>query len=163
MEKTQQDPSSHRLALDNEPEFASEIGLMTSAFALLERFPPILLSRLTGMSESDSGIILGHFRSFAGKLEVIKTVCRSRGNQTGIVKAVERFRGELQEANRIRNKYAHGRFTQTEAGMTMTTWEHDANRKTHLEVLSLADVQEDTAILRATLHKLLQFQQGELP
>ena len=51
--------ASYRVALDEYPEFAAEVGILMSCFALIESYMHQLISRTTGIGESDTFLIAG--------------------------------------------------------------------------------------------------------
>jgi hypothetical protein len=53
------------VALDDFPEFAAQVGILVSCFALIESYMHRLISRTTGMGESDACVVSGSFISLS--------------------------------------------------------------------------------------------------
>ena len=63
----------------------------------------------------------------------------------------------------IRNKYAHGLWTETQAGLQLSSWLTDATRNSVADIVTHNSIQEDCALLRATLHKAINYSQIVVP
>ena len=108
---------NHRELLANRVnaiEFVSEeysvlIGRIIAYFASVERLAPAELQRITGMHQEQADAILGVFRSFKNKLDVLKVVAAPIENEAE--KEVATYvRGHFTSANTMRNTYAHAAF-----------------------------------------------------
>jgi hypothetical protein len=101
------------VALDCEPNFAAEVGVLISCFAMIESYAPRLLSRLIKIDESEAFTILSVFDTFSDRVELLKSLVKlqeSQKKETDEKKATERLVPRLTAATTIRNKYAHGRY-----------------------------------------------------
>jgi hypothetical protein len=104
------------VALDCEPDFAAEVGVLISCFAMVESYAPQLLSRLLKIDDEEAFAIMSSFDTFSGRIELLKTLVNlqnSKGKQTDEKRAVSRLLPRLSAATNIRNKYAHGRYSIT--------------------------------------------------
>jgi hypothetical protein len=152
-----EDPRTHRLMLDTEPEIAQQIGIILSGFAIIELCPPTILARLTGMSRDDAEVVLGHHRSFMTRLDVIDALANSRSADDPEKAPALAMIDQIRESAKIRNKYAHALWqgvapTEKTSEVHMIGWIADANRKTSRTVVSLEQVIDDCATVRATVY-----------
>lgn len=155
---------AYNVALDDEPAYAAMVGSIVSMFALIEDYAPQFLSRLTGLSYQDAHSIMGTFRAFSNRLDLIKAVYKPRG--IGSVDAIvgSHYVGLLNEANRIRNKYAHATYSTTRKSIILKTFSSDYNRGPEQIEQTEADFQADIVRLRritAELHGLIH--RNEIP
>lgn len=146
----------HRLALDNCPDIAQQAGLILSAFAIIELAPPLILARLLQIPERHCETLLGHFRSFSHRLDVTRAVALDVGADAAIV-LLDRIR----DANAIRNKYAHGLWSQVDLGtgalMKVSAWLPDATKKSAAHWVTITSAKADCATVRAILHDAITF------
>lgn len=157
------EPRKHRLALDDEPDIAREIGLILSAFAILELSPPHILAKVTGMQKDDADITLGHFRNFSNRLDLIQAIAGSRIATDPVAKEALSMITDIRACVAIRNKYAHGLWTGTQVGLQLSSWLTDATRNSVAVIVTHNSIQEDCAFLRATLHKAIVYSQIVVP
>ena len=77
--------AAHRVALDEYPEFAAEVGILMSCFALIESYMHQLISRTTGIGESDTFLIAGSHLTFGPRIDLLETLLK----KPGLVETVE--------------------------------------------------------------------------
>jgi hypothetical protein len=156
-------PKAHRLALDNAPELATQVGLLLSCFAILELSPPHMLAKLTGMSHEDADTTLGHFRSFNSRLDLIEAIAKARPTADTTAAEILALLPKIRDCNTIRNRYAHSLWQQEQGGMRLISWLSDATRETKARFVTEASIKEDCATLRGTLHAAINYSQIVVP
>jgi len=104
------------VALDEFPEFAAQVGVLVSCFALVESYVHRLISKLTGAAVEDAFVFSGSFMNFRARVDLLDSLAkrRSRGDQSAL--ASRHFVVLLREATEIRNRYAHGQYSITFEG-----------------------------------------------
>lgn len=90
-----------------DPETARTIGLILGMFGAVEIYVPKALSRLSGIPLEDAKAIVGAFRAFSNKIGLIEEFISQRGG-TPETKIASYVKGRFNDANKIRNLYAHG-------------------------------------------------------
>lgn len=149
----------YEVALDAFPEFATQVGVLISCFALIESYMPQLISRTTGMDPSDAFLVSGSFISFSSRINLLETLLKKRESTNQQVIAAEHFIGTLKEANKIRNTYAHGTYSLSFEGghcsptakkiMFISSFLYDAKRKSPAKVeKDLDDAKNDVARIK---------------
>jgi hypothetical protein len=155
-------PKTHPLMLDHEREVASEIGILLSAFAIVELSPPAILAKLTGIDQTHAEIILGHFRSFSARLDVVEAIAKSQHaddpERAIAIKLLEKIRA----CGRIRNKYAHGIWqgvapNDKTVELHVIGWAADAKKQTSRSVVTLETIIEDCSILREAVFDVTNY------
>ena len=101
----------YSVALDEFPEFAAQVGILMSCFALIESYMHKLISRSTNIDESDAFLVSGSFISFGARIDLLETLLKKKNQQTKEVIAAKHFMKTLREATTIRNAYAHGTYS----------------------------------------------------
>ncbi len=101
----------YSVALDEFPEFAAQVGILISCFAIIESYMHKLISRFTDMSESDAFLVTGSFISFGARIDLLETMLKKRSQQSKEVITAKHFTKTLREATKIRNNYAHGTYS----------------------------------------------------
>jgi hypothetical protein len=129
----------YSVALDDFPEFAAQVGILISCFALIESYMHQLVSKTTQMSESDAYLVSGSFISISARIDLLETLLKKRHQQQREVVAAKHFIKRLREATSIRNTYAHGTYSLGFEGghysptakklMTISSFLYDAKRK----------------------------------
>ena len=151
---------AHVLALDHHPELAREVGLILSAFAILELSPEKILAKLTRLAESEAQILSSQFKSFGARIEALEALLRSRSPDDPDIIVANNLVSRLKKCASIRNKYAHGLWTEvtTENGsaVRLTGWLPDS-RKTVASLVTVASLRDDCAYLRQTLHLTIDY------
>lgn len=163
------------VALDEFPEFAAQVGVLISYYALIESYMHQLISCTTGMDESDAYMVSGSFLSFSARIELLETLLRKRDFTSDKVVAARHFIQVLREATGIRNTYAHGTYSIGFEGgrysptakklMTISSFLYDAKRKNPVRIeRDLDGIKQDVARLRfitCELHGYIY--RGEMP
>ncbi len=149
----------YSVALDEFPEFAAQVGVLISCYALIESYMHKLISRTTGIDESDAYLVSGSFISFSARIELLETLLKKRDQQSRVVVAAKHFIATLKEATAIRNIYAHGTYSLGFEGghysptakkiMSISSFLYDAKRKnpTKLE-RDLDGIKKDVARIK---------------
>ena len=106
------DPRQHRLALDHHPQLACEVGLILSAFAILELMPMRLLAKLIALPDSEASVLSSQFRSFGSRISMLESLIKAKGEESPESLAAAELISRLKVCGEIRNKYAHGLWSQ---------------------------------------------------
>jgi len=165
----------YSVALDEFPEFAAQVGVLISCYALIESYMHQLISRTTGMDESDAYLVSGSFISFGARIELLDTLLKKRDQQSKEVVAAKHFIKILREATTIRNTYAHGTYSLGFEGghysptakkiMYISSFLYDAKRKTPSKLeQDLDGIKKDVARMKfitCEIHGYIY--RGEMP
>ena len=142
----------YSVALDCEPIFAAEVGVLLSCFALVEGYMPKIMSKLTGISENDSATIVGSFTNFSSKIELIDALSKNRDSNLD-KEAIDKLFTKIREANSLRNIYAHSQYSITfHDDFVINSFLHDTKKKSKKQTKSLDDIVEDVNSLKRTIH-----------
>ncbi|HXT13800.1 MAG TPA: hypothetical protein VN873_19780 [Candidatus Angelobacter sp.] len=114
--KAQREAANYRVALDEFPEFAAQVGILISCFAVIESYAHLLISKLTGAPAEDAFVFSGSFMNFRARIELLESLAKRRNPSDDAAKIARYFVGLLREATDIRNRYAHGRYSLTFEG-----------------------------------------------
>lgn len=147
------------VALDHFPEFAAQVGVLISCYALIESYMHRLISRTAGMDESDAYLVSGSFISFSARIDLLETLLKKRNPQSKEVVSAKHFIKTLREATTIRNIYAHGTYSLGFEGghysptvkklMSISSFLYDAKRKNPARLeRDLDGIKKDVARLR---------------
>jgi hypothetical protein len=150
--------SKDDVALDWEPAYAAVVGSIVSSFALIEDYAPQILALLTGCSGQDARSIMGTFRAFSNRLDLLKSIYKTRGQNSTDAIIGTHYVSLLIEANKIRNKYAHSTYATTNKSIIIKTFSSDYNRGPETFEMGLGDFKRDRDRLRritAELHGLV--------
>jgi hypothetical protein len=149
----EQEAETYNVALEHFPEFAAQVGILISCFAMLESYVHLLISKLTGAPESDSFIFSGSFMNFRARIELLESLAKRRDANDPSVRIARHFVVLLREATDIRNRYAHGRYSLTFEGgrysptakkiMSIDTSLFDAGKKPKNVVRDLVQIQAE--------------------
>jgi hypothetical protein len=143
------------VALDCEPDFAAEVGVLISCFALIEDYVPRLVAKLIGISYEDAFVITGSFVSFAHKVDLLESLAKLRHETVEARIAIERLVPRIRNANTTRNQYAHARYGITfNDDFMVDSFINDAKRKTKNARKSLDDIVEDVNLLKRAIDHL---------
>lgn len=112
----QREAQGYGVALDEFPEFAAQVGILISCFALIESYVHLLVSKLTGTSESDAFVFSGSFMTFRARVDLLESLAKRRKRVDQSAEIARYFVVRLREATDIRNRYAHGRYSLTFEG-----------------------------------------------
>jgi hypothetical protein len=149
----QREAQNFRVALDEFPEFAAQVGILISCFALIESYVHKLISKLTGASEVDAFVFSGSFMNFRARVDLLESLAKRRIQVDESAKIARYFVVLLREATVIRNRCAHGQYSLTFEGgrysptakkiMHINTSLFDANKRPKQVIRDLAGVEEE--------------------
>lgn len=105
-------------------DHAALVGLIIATFAAMERELPVMISRVTGMSQQDAVLTCSVFRSFNSRLDILEKLLSSRNVTSHDRIVYGHCKGLLKEANGLRNKYAHSLFAKGHK-MQLSPFHHD--------------------------------------
>ncbi len=161
------DPKEHRLALDDQPEFAQQVGLILSAFAILELSPPHLLAKLIGISHDNADMILGYHRNFKDRVDLLNSLATLNQTETQESEKIKYLCRKIDKCRAIRNKYAHGLWQMEGDGdrhwWRLINWLSDAGRNTTTNFVTIDSIKKDCAILRETLNECISYAPVSVP
>lgn len=106
----------YTVALDHFPEFAAQVGILISCFAIIESYVHLLISKLTGVDKADAFIFSGSFMNFRARVDLLEALTKKRDAKAEPVIASKHFVSLLREATATRNRYAHGQYSLTFEG-----------------------------------------------
>lgn len=162
------------VALDEFPEFAAQVGVLVSCFALVESYVHRLISKLTGVSEQGAFVFSGSFINFRARVELLESLAkrRSKSDQSAAVACY--FALLLREATEIRNRYAHGQYSLTFEGghyspkakkiMHIDTSLFDANKNPKKVIRDLAGVEAEVVRIKLIICEMHAYlYRNELP
>lgn len=148
---------AYRVALEDIPDFAAQVGVLLSLFAILEGYVPQLIARLTGMSDKDSFVSANSFMSFSHRIDLLESYVGHRPDNTE-TKPYRHFVETLREANMLRNRFAHGLYSTTSSSQVIIkSWTNDARRKTRTERYNLDRLSADVARIKFIICELHGF------
>jgi hypothetical protein len=131
------------------PEISAEVGVLLSLMAQIEHALPRLFEKLTGATWEDSITILGCFKGFSDKLELMKTIIARRPAPDEVCNNISQILPRLAEANTIRNKYAHGGYgIGKNDTLHLRLFPNDSRKKRRTEIKTLDDVVEEVNLVR---------------
>lgn len=147
----------YNVALEHGKEYAEAVGVIISLFALVEGYPPLVLEKLGVLSKADARSILGVFRAFSNRIDLLKEVGDNRPSGS-----IERicfgyYKGLFKEANAIRNKYAHATYSYDLKDMYLQVFSGDHNRKSMTLRQSIEDYRNDINRLKRIICELHAF------
>jgi hypothetical protein len=147
------------IALDNDRELAAEIGLLLSAYAIIDLFILHIYSLVSGQDKDSSSIVLGRIKGNGQRIELIRELLRSSVRPA---KDYEfKLLTDIEMATRIRNQYAHAIYSQVSAsptGWRMSMWLSDGSRrKKEFKDISVQSVRQDGTFVRSVLESLFHF------
>ena len=105
-------------------ELPALVGMIIACFAAIERELPGVIARVTGMTQQDTVMICAEFRAFSARLGILEAVLKTRDDQSHDKIIFSHCKGLFNEANKIRNKYAHALFAKGHE-MRMLPYHHD--------------------------------------
>lgn len=104
------------VALDCEPNFSAEVGVLISCFSIIESYVPQLLERLLKIESAEAFLIMSSFGEFSERTELLNSFIKlyePHKKTTDEITAITRLLPMIKDATTIRNKYAHGRYSIT--------------------------------------------------
>lgn len=149
--------SKYNVALEWGKEYAETVGVIISLFAIVEDYPSALLVKITEMDSSDAMSILSTFRAFSNRLDLLKEVARNRPEGSVGRICLSYYRGIMSEANKIRNKYAHAKYSYAKTHFVLETYASDTNRNAEQLEMTLKDFQADRDRLKRIICELHAF------
>lgn len=147
------------IALDQDRDLAAEVGLLLSAYAIIDLFILHIYSVVSAQDKDTASIVLGRIKSNGQRIDLIRDLLKSsdRPNKVLELKLVE----GMESATRIRNQYAHAIYSQMLAsptGWRMSMWLSDGSkRRKEFKDISVATVREDGNYVRSVLESLFHF------
>ena len=151
--------SLHPIALDNDRDLAAEVGLLLSAYAIIDLFILHIYSVVCGQDKDSASIVLGRIKSNAQRIELIHELLKNsiRPDKDHELKLIT----EIETATQVRNQYAHAIYSQVSpspTGWRMSMWLSDGSRrKKQFKDISVLSVREDGAFVRTVLESLFHF------
>lgn len=149
----------HRLALDNNRELATEIGLLLSCYAIIDLFILHIFSVVSNQTKDNASMILGRVKGNSLRLELIKDIILASNREN---KAFELdLISKIKHATNLRNQYAHAIYSgvsDSSTGWRMSMWLSDGGkRKKEFRDISVEVVKKDCQYLRSVLNDLFYF------
>ena len=147
------------IALDLDRELAAEIGLLLSAYAIIDLFILHIYSVVSGQDKDSASIILGRIKNNGQRIELIRALL-NLSNRSNKIQELKLLDG-VEAATRIRNQYAHAIYSQVSASATgwrMSMWLSDGSkRKKEFKDINVDIVREDGNFVRSVLESLFYF------
>jgi hypothetical protein len=147
------------IALDHDRDLAAEIGLLLSAYAIIDLYILHIYSLVSGQDKDSSNVVLGRIKGNGQRIELIGELLRS-----SVRPAKERelkLMAGIASATLIRNQYAHAIYSQVSAsptGWLMSMWLSDGSRrKKEFKEISVQSVRADGVFIRSVLESLSHF------
>ena len=146
------------VALDNAPEFSAQVGVLLSCFALIERYIPQLVSRITGMTEEEAFLFVGSFHNVSSRLDLVSTLLKEKKQFNEAEETVQSFIPRLRDSSTIRNRYAHAQYSYMKPDkFQITSFLSSATKETKTEIHTLEDVRKNTFILKDLINDMHGF------
>jgi hypothetical protein len=151
--------TAHPIALDHDRELAAEVGLLLSAFAIIDLFILHIYSVVSQQDRDSAYSVLSRIKSNAQRLELIRELISI---STRPAKDIElQLIADTVRANNIRNQYAHAIYSQVAASSTgwrMTMWQSDGGRRRkEFKDINVEIVRADGEFVREVLDSLFHF------
>ncbi len=147
------------IALDHDRELAAEIGLLLSAYAIIDLFILHIYSVVSEQDKDRASVILGRIKSNGQRIDLIRDLLKI-SNRTDRDFELNLLKG-IEQATSIRNQYAHAIYSQVSAsptGWRMSMWLSDGTRrKKEFKDINLLSVRMDGEIVRNVLESLFHF------
>ena len=151
--------SAYPIALDHDRELAAEVGLLLSAYAIVDLFILHIYSVISGQDKDSASVVLGRIKSNAQRIELIRELLKlsARPDKDYELKLL----ADIESATRVRNQYAHAIYSQVLASSTgwrMSMWLSDGSRRRkEFKDISVESVRSDGALVRKVLESLFHF------
>jgi hypothetical protein len=143
----------YHVALDSVRDFAAEIGIFISCFALVEGYLTNLLSDLIGSSEKDAWTIIGRHQ-VGERIQLLQALATLRAPSDTKRIAIERFAPRITGATAVRNKYAHSQYAAFGGAVVVSSWLHDSKRKAKDDTETLAKIVGEVTTIKVLLNDL---------
>lgn len=149
--------------LEGDQELAALVGCIISQFALTEMEVPRLLAKLTGMRKDDAHAVVGVFRAFSNRIDLLAEVIKRRaeGSHDRIIYGY--FKGRLKEANTIRNRYAHATYAGGKGKIKLIPFSGDHNRAPEIIEISPKSVKADLLKIATINYELTMWAMDQVP
>ena len=151
--------SLYPIALDHDRELAAEIGLLLSAYAIIDLFILHIYSVVSQQDKDRASVVLGRIKGNGQRIELIQELLNLSDRSEKNLEL--RLISDMQAATRVRNQYAHAIYSQVSAsptGWRMSMWLSDGSkRKKEFKDISVSTVQKDGAFVREVLESLFHF------
>ena len=158
------DGGRFRTALTSAPDFAAKIGVMIATFANVESYLPFVFAKLTGVKVDDAHAIVGVFRAFSNKIDLLAEVIKRRDKDSLDWEVFTHIKGRFTEANRIRNHYAHAMYMGIGDPLTIVPYSGDHNKIAQSVEKSFVEVEADLIVLETVANELWAFtEENRLP
>ncbi len=142
------------LEMDKGPPYAAKVGVIISLFALVENYSPHILRMLTGLNKQDARAIMGVFRAFSNRIDLLKAVYKPRGELSVDAVVGSHYAGLFNEANKIRNKYAHATYSIAATTMHLHTYSGDYGRTPERIIQTDEDFEGDITRMKRIICEL---------
>lgn len=147
------------IALDQDRELAAEIGLLLSAYAIIDLFILHIYSLVSGQDKDASNIVLGRIKSTGQRIDLIRELLKLSGRPEKDYEL--ELLAKIASANQLRNQYAHAIYSQVTAsptGWRMSMWLSDGSRrKKEFKDISVQSVRQDGEFVRSVVESLFHF------
>jgi hypothetical protein len=147
------------IALDGNRELATELGLLLSAYAIIDLYVLRIFSITSGLSEDQADLVFARVRGNHARLELLRELI-AVSDRAEKEKEL-RLLGDVARATDIRNEYAHAIYSAVAAsptGWRMSLWQSDGrSRKKRVKDVSVESVRIDGAFMRDVLEALYHF------
>lgn len=148
---------TNALELPENAEHAQLIGVVLSWFAGTELLIPKALRRLTKGTLKDAIAIMSVFRAFSNKIDVLESVIKNVPD--GPEKEVASYvKGHFTEANKIRNRYAHGLYLSTPQGLHIAPY----GKRSRATPLTIKELRRDAARIKRLQQEIYAIVDGRL-
>lgn len=128
------------VALESAPDYAADLGIFISCFALVEGYMSKLLSKLIQCDDKDAYLIAGRFQ-MNEKIELLESLADLRDGDSSIGCAIKIFVPRLRRMKDLRNKYAHSQYSITfKDAVVVSSWVNDSKRKKRNTMDSKEDI-----------------------
>jgi hypothetical protein len=139
-------------ALDVAYGFAGEVGVIISVMAMIEGYLPLLLMKLTGMSQPHASTTMGTFYNFSHRLDLLEMVSETASADTR--KDFSIMIKRVRSANNLRVKYAHAKYSVAHERVHVTPFYGDARKKPKTDIMTIDDVSADLNAVKAAAEML---------
>lgn len=135
------------LPLESRPDIAAAVGTIVALFSVIEDHVPNLLTFVTGMDGYDALAVAGTIRGFKNRLEIFDNIGKMKDEGSWERVILSHYRGLFEQANTIRNKYAHATYAGGDDGnLTLLTGVRGRNRAS--QKLTIESITKDIEALR---------------
>lgn len=151
--------TTYGIALDQDRELAAEIGLLLSAYAIIDLFILHIYSLVSGQDKDSASIVLGRIKGNGQRVELIRELLKSSSRPEKVHEL--ELLANVEAATRVRNQYAHAIYSQVAAsptGWRMSMWLSDGSRrKKEFKDISVQSVKQEGEFVRDVLKSLFHF------